>query len=201
MGTSIEAYIPVTMADKLRKLKISTTPIIQKALREAIAAKERHIAWAEAECPEKTPEPVEPLSRVLTGNFSGENSEQIEENALKAAREVFGPDVDLRIVRDYKVMQNLHTTSHKFTAAVKVEAIEPLQLLTSENEDEPKLIATVSQRFTAKSVPEGVLQAVTEVRKAFGPEGTVRAESSSLGEVNVYPGGIIGSVNVKVYLP
>lgn len=65
MGTSIEAYIPVSMADDLRKLKISTTSIIQKALREAIAAKKAHIAWAEAGCPEEVIEETPSLKELL----------------------------------------------------------------------------------------------------------------------------------------
>lgn len=111
MGTSIEAYIPVSMADDLRKLKISTTSIIQKALREAIAAKKAHIAWAEAGCPEEVIEETPSLKELLNITpdegtmsylvtvehaFNARTTGEGVQQALAELRRVFGPEAVFR---------------------------------------------------------------------------------------------------------
>lgn len=208
MGASIETYIPTSMADDIRKLGITrtaTTQAMQVALRKLIADKKAYIAWAEAGCPEEPAKKVEakPVAenlRTFVSTFTGENSTAIEEKAVEAAREAFGPNFLFTVVQDYQVNQNLHRTDNgKFAASVTVQVRSKLEKLrTPSAPDESRLIATVEQAFNASTIDEGIDQAIAKLHEAFGSDVIV---VPSLGRVYPFNKVILGTIDAKVYLP
>ncbi len=114
MGSSIETYIPTSMADDLRKLGITrtaTTQAIQATLRKLIADKKAHIAWAEAGCPETPAEETPSLKELLDishdegtmsylvtveQSFSARTANEGVQQALAELRRVFGEDAHFK---------------------------------------------------------------------------------------------------------
>jgi post-segregation antitoxin (ccd killing protein) len=192
MRTSI--YLPDDLAEDVKLYEVTMSAVAQDALRAAVAAKKALVEQ------EDDAEAVTPKGRTFVANFVGPDATSIEEKALAAAREVFGPDVNLTVVQDYTVTQNLlNHTDARYAAKVTVEVRSNLkELLTAPIPEGAKLIATVNQRFAADSVSEGIVQAEEEILRAFGPNVVVR--STLHGDTLIFNNAVLGSANVKVYL-
>lgn len=71
-----------------------------------------------------------PAGRTFISDVLGNTTDAIEMAALDAAREFFGGDLDLEVVRDYRVWPNTAPNKHpdcvkgRYRAAVAVRVIE-----------------------------------------------------------------------------